>query len=220
MYCLNFFSSHQTNRHIVRSLTMMDFHDDTTINHKNKTIVTTIVLYTISLCFSGFKIRRLVAQIVDIVKMTHAWASRPWHRRFRPTTRPFWPRKIMVAGIQSKVNNYVTIFSLSTFSEFWAARIIIVAAMSRSDRHSDVIFLALRRTHYWLAVARETILDNYLWVCAICATRSSRVSNSGKRSDYDVFRQFWKKPCFSKRVYVRHMSINKAFLKKFNNFRT
>jgi hypothetical protein len=32
------------NRHIVRSLTMMDFYGDTTINHKNKTVVNAIVL--------------------------------------------------------------------------------------------------------------------------------------------------------------------------------
>jgi hypothetical protein len=45
---------------------MMDFHNNATINHKNKTILfNTIVLYTISQCFSGFKIRYLVAQIVD-----------------------------------------------------------------------------------------------------------------------------------------------------------
>jgi hypothetical protein len=54
----------------------MDFHDDATINHKNKTVVNTIVLCTIIL-FSGFKIRQLVAQIFDLVKMAHARAGRP-----------------------------------------------------------------------------------------------------------------------------------------------
>jgi hypothetical protein len=57
------------NCHIVRSLTMMDFYGDTTINRKNKTVVNAIVLYTTSVFFSSFKIRVLVAQTVDLVKM-------------------------------------------------------------------------------------------------------------------------------------------------------
>jgi hypothetical protein len=56
-------------RHIVPSLKMMDFYGHTTINRKNKTVVNAIVLYTTSVFFSSFKIRRLVAQTVDLVKM-------------------------------------------------------------------------------------------------------------------------------------------------------
>jgi hypothetical protein len=38
----------------------------------------------------------------------------------------FWPRKIAEVGIQCKLNDNITRFSISTYSEFWLAPIIMV----------------------------------------------------------------------------------------------
>ena len=98
---------------------MMDFHDDATINHKNIIIVNALVLYMISLHFSSFEICHLVGQIINLVKIAlHAGTGRPWHCQFWPTTRKFQLQKSTVVGIEYKLNDTVTRFSLSTLSEF------------------------------------------------------------------------------------------------------
>jgi hypothetical protein len=58
--------------------------------------------------------------------MAPARAVGPWRCQFWTTTGQFWPRKITVVGIQCKLIDNITRFSLSTFSECWSAPIIMV----------------------------------------------------------------------------------------------
>jgi hypothetical protein len=120
------------NCHIVHSLTMVDFYGEATINHKNKTVVNPIVLLTTSVFFSSFKIRHLVAQTVNLVKMAPCESWLTLASQISALHRAMLTQKNTLAGVEYKLNDNITRFTLSTFSELLVAPIIMVGADENS----------------------------------------------------------------------------------------
>jgi hypothetical protein len=74
--------------------------------------------------FSSFKIRHLVAQTVDLVKMAPCEMADPGVTNYSPPPGYFEPENTLVV-IECRLNENVTKFTLSTLSALLAAPIIV-----------------------------------------------------------------------------------------------
>ena len=92
----------------------------TTINHKSNHLVNSSILCLVDYNFFSFVDCRLAAQIADFIQIAPTWASQQYKWQSWPKHGQILPEKIMGVGVESKRDDYVSIFlKLRLLNFYW-----------------------------------------------------------------------------------------------------